>query len=67
MAKNKHLSKSIYDASWNELLRQLEYKTKWKGKKFYQIETNYPSSQICNHCGSRNKKLKKTRNKKMDM
>ncbi len=58
MVKKKSLSKSIYDASWNELLRQLEYKTKWKGKQFYQIETYYPSSQICNHCGHRNKKLK---------
>ena len=56
--QTKQLSKSIYDASWNELLRQIEYKTKWKGKKFYQIETNYPSYQICNHCGYRNKELK---------
>ena len=58
MVRNKQLSKSIYDASWNELLRQLEYKSKWKGKNFYQIETNYQSSQICNHCEYENKALK---------
>lgn len=58
MVKNKHISKSIYDASWSELLRQLEYKSRWKGKKVYQIETYYPSSQVCSHCGYRERKVK---------
>ncbi len=58
MVKNKQLSKAIYDASWNELIRQLEYKSKWLGKKLYKIETYYPSSQICNHCGYQEKKVK---------
>lgn len=30
MVQNKNLSKRIYDASWYELIRQLEYKSKWK-------------------------------------
>lgn len=47
MAQNKNISKQIYDASWYELIRQLEYKSTWKNKKFYQIDTYYPSSQIC--------------------
>ena len=58
MVQNKRLSKKIYDASWYELIRQLEYKSKWKNKKFYQIETYYPSSQICNRCGYQEKKIK---------
>ena len=58
MVQNKNFSKKIYDASWYELIRQLEYKSKWKNKKFYQIETYYPSSQICSRCGYQEKKMK---------
>ena len=58
MVENKKLSKKIYDASWYELIRQLEYKSKWKNKKFYQIEEYYPSSQICSRCGYQEKRLK---------
>ena len=29
MVQNKKLSKKIYDASWYELIRQLQYKSKW--------------------------------------
>lgn len=58
MVQNSKLSKKIYDASWYELIRQLQYKSKWKGKKCYQIDTYYPSSQTCNRCGSINKEVK---------
>ena len=58
MVKNSNLSKKIYDASWYELIRCIEYKSKWKNKRFYQVETNYPSSQICSHCSYQNKKVK---------
>ena len=47
MLKNHNLSKAISDASLSEIIRQLEYKSKWKGKKLYKINTFYPSSQIC--------------------
>ena len=43
----KKLSKSIQDASFHEIIRQLQYKTKNKGKYFYQIDTFYPSA-VCN-------------------
>ena len=59
MVKNHHLAKSIEDASFSEIIRQLEDKTKWKGKKFYKVDTFYPSSQICSHCGYKNPMLKK--------
>ena len=58
MVQKKHLYKQILDTSWYELIRQLEYKCKWKNKKFYQIDTYYPSSQICSHCDYQNKEVK---------
>ena len=58
MVQNKKLSKKIYDVSWNKLIRQLEYKSEWNNKKFYQIEEYYPSSQICSRCGYQEKKIK---------
>ena len=58
MVKNHHLAKSLTDASFSEIVRQLEYKTKWKGEKIYTIATYYPSSQICSHCGYKNPLLK---------
>ncbi len=58
MVKNKNLSKRIYDASWGELLRQLEYKSRFQEKKLYKIESYYPSTQICSHCGYRERKVK---------
>ena len=53
-----HLSKHIANASFSEIIRQLEYKSKWYGKKFYQVSTYYPSSQICSHCDFRDVSLK---------
>lgn len=58
MVKNKHLSKYILDTSWYELIRQIKYKSKWNNKKYYQINTYYPSSQICSHCDYKNEKVK---------
>ena len=58
MVKNHHLAKVIEDASFSEIIRQLEYNTKWKGKRLYKIDTFYPSSQICSHCGYKNPLLK---------
>lgn len=58
MVKNHNLAKVIEDASLSEIIRQLGYKAKWKGKKFYQIDTFYASSQICSHCGYKNPLIK---------
>lgn len=54
MIKNHNLAKSLSDASLSEIIRQLEYKTKWRGKIMYKIDTYYPSSQICSKCGYKN-------------
>ena len=58
MVQNKKPSKKIYDASWYELIRQLQYKSKWQGKICYQIDTYYPSSQTCSRCDNINKNVK---------
>ena len=55
--KNK-LSSQIQDATFSEILRQLSYKSKYKGKDFYQINTYYPSSQICSRCMNQDKEYK---------
>lgn len=54
----KQISKSITDASFYEILRQLQYKSKFKNKYFYQVDTYYPSSQECSVCSSLDKKYK---------
>ena len=50
MIKNHKLAKSIQDVSWGELLRQLEYKSKWYGRTFHKINRFFPSSKTCNGC-----------------
>lgn len=42
----------IFDVSWHEFKRQLEYKCKWYGKELRVISQYYPSSQICHICGN---------------
>ena len=58
MITKKELSKEITDATFGEILRQLEYKCKYKDKYFYKIDTYYPSSQICSHCDNIDKRYK---------
>jgi len=57
MIKNRKLSKHIADVSWGEFVRQIEYKSSWKGKNVMRIGTFYPSSKMCS-CGKINNELK---------
>lgn len=52
MIQNKRLAKGIADVAWSEFMRQLEYKTQWKGKTVLKIDQWFPSSQICSYCGA---------------
>ena len=58
MLQNKNLSKNIIDVSFYEIIRQLQYKSKNKGKYFYQIDTFYPSTQMCSVCSNIDSKYK---------
>ena len=58
LIEKKEMSKYLSDASLSEIIRQLEYKSKWQNKHFYQIDTYYPSSQICSHCNNKNNEVK---------
>ncbi len=51
MMANHSLAKSIGDASWAELVRQLEYKARWAGKTVLKIGRFEPSSKTCSACG----------------
>ena len=51
LVKNHKLARSISDASWAELFRQLEYKCEWYGRRLVKIDRFFPSSKRCNHCG----------------
>jgi len=51
MMKNHKLAQAIADASWSELVRQLEYKCQWYGRLLVKIDRWFPSSKRCGHCG----------------
>ena len=50
MVKNHHLAKSILDASWNELARQLSYKAEEAGSVVLQVDPRNTSKE-CSNCG----------------
>lgn len=56
--QNKNLRKSITNATFGLIIRKIEEKCRMLNKVFIQVDTYYPSSQICNRCGSINKKMK---------
>ncbi len=57
MVRNHSLAKHIFDASWGEFVRQLEYKTKWYGSTLVKVDRFYPSSKTCSRCGAVKAKL----------
>ena len=59
LQQNPYLARQISDAGWGEILRQLSYKCAWQHKPFVQIDALFPSTQVCNVCGYRNKALRK--------
>ena len=59
LQQSPYLARQISDAGWGEILRQLSYKCAWQHKPFVQIDALFPSTQVCNVCGYRNKALSK--------
>lgn len=61
MVRNHKLAKTIADAGWGEICRQLQYKAEWCRRQFVQIDTFFPSSQICSVCSTREPAVKDLR------
>lgn len=57
MLKNRKLAKSIFDASFGEIRRQLEYKTRLYGGELFVIDRWFPSSKLCSSCGQLKEKI----------
>jgi putative transposase len=51
MMKNHKLAGAIGDASFNEIKRQLFYKTAWYGGSVVEVGRFFPSSKMCSVCG----------------
>lgn len=52
LMKNKHLSKTIADQSFNKFITILEYKCRWNGIEFIKADRFFPSSKKCSCCGT---------------
>ncbi|MFJ6780622.1 RNA-guided endonuclease InsQ/TnpB family protein [Streptomyces yangpuensis] len=51
------LSRSITDAAWGELLRQLRYKCAWYGRTLVVVDRFFPSTRRCSVCHAKGVKL----------
>ena len=51
MIGNRKLARSISDAAWGEMFRQLEYKCEWYGRQLVKIDRFFPSSKRHFECG----------------
>ena len=57
MIKNRKLAKSIQDAGWGAFRGFVEYKARWYGRTYVEIDTFFPSSKLCSICGTKNRML----------
>jgi len=57
MVRNRRLALSLADASFGEIVRQLEYKSSWLGGEVQKVDMFFPSSKKCSGCGAKNSSL----------
>jgi IS605 OrfB family transposase len=57
MVRNRRLARAITDSGFGELLRQLSYKTRWRGTVLAVADRWYPSSKTCSSCKAAKTKL----------
>ena len=58
MFQEKGIAKVLGDISISKFINMLEYKSKWYGRNLIKVNRYYPSSQLCNSCGYKNKEVK---------
>ena len=52
------LARKISNSNFGDIINKFKYKATRLGKKVYQVDTYYASSQICSSCGKKNGKVK---------
>ena len=52
LMKNRHLARSIADASWSDLIAKIAYKAEKAGKHLIKVDPSF-TSQDCSGCGER--------------
>ncbi len=52
MVRNRHLAKSISDASWSKFIQMLEFKAERAGVQVVKVESR-GTTQICSNCGNK--------------
>jgi putative transposase len=57
MVRNRRLARTISDAGFAEIRRQLTYKTGWNGGLLHVADRWYPSSKTCSRCWAVKPKL----------
>jgi putative transposase len=57
LTRNRHLARSIADAAWGQLGRQLAYKAGWYGTTLAVAPRFFASSKTCSRCGRINRAL----------
>ncbi len=57
MVRNRRLARSIADASFGEIRRQLSYKTQWNGGRLITADRWFASSKTCSRCTAVKAKL----------
>ena len=58
MKQNHYIAKCLTENPIAEIIRVLNYKATWNNKKLIEVDRYYPSSQLCNVCNYKNKKVK---------
>ena len=59
----KELHAHIQDLAFYEFTRKLEYKSRWRGKKYWKVDRWFASSQMCSECGKVNPFMKDLSNR----
>ncbi|MBQ6404886.1 MAG: transposase [Bacilli bacterium] len=58
MSKSHLIAKNLLDASFHKICEMINWKCMEKGKYYYQVDSYFPSSKLCSHCGSKTEKTK---------